>query len=228
MPAIAPTAASGASSRSSTGPCSMCTSTKVPGGVGGPRRRRRSPSAVQRLARRVTPSASVAARSRASRSRQTARLPKQPRPNRQPSSSRKTTTVASVRVGCQGDNRLQRGQHAQRPVERARRWAPCPGASRTRPRASRAAPGRRPNRLPAPSVEIVQPGLAHPARDQLACRCSSTLSPGGWCRRARHAAPIRASSSSRSMAARRAGGKWCASHRLGASRLAAIIIVVMD
>ena len=202
MPVIEVTAASGIPARSSTGPCSTCTSTKLPGsGARGPR----SPvkPSAESAARTLVPALSIRSSSASQRRPQTKRLPNTPRPKRYPSSSRKTQTVSVARNSSPA-SRLAAASAASTPSAPSKR--PPPGTvSRCEPDhtsgASGSVPRRRPKRLPAASQDTSRPASAiHEATSSQAC-CSArprparvTPQPGP--------APIRASCSSRSISQR--------------------------
>ena len=187
MPAIEVTMPSGAPAAASVGPCSMCASTKHAGGGSSQPARRQLAVAErgERLGQRDAVGVDAGRPRRRRASPQTARLPKQPRPKRGPSSSRNAMT-ASVRRG--GPSRAiasaasSASEHAERAVE-----APAVG----RRVEVRAAPDLGQLGLAAgePADEVagrveldLEPRLAHPARTSSNARCSPSPGRAGSCR----------------------------------------------
>jgi len=162
--AMASTTPTGMPACSSTGPCSMCSSTKALSSAGrrahSPRRSRSSPSAARACAS-VTPPWSCSVRQASRRARPAmALLPRVPTEKRADSSPRKQITSSGCRRGPAPRRRRTAARPPTTPTTPSK-FPPSGTVSRCEPvataGASRASPSSRPTRLPKGSRRTASP-----------------------------------------------------------------------
>ena len=185
----------------------MCVSTQHAGGGSSQPAAGSSPRpSAANASPRVTPSGSRRSASSSSSMPHTARLPKQPRPNRDPSSIRKAT-AASVRGAPPASPIASSASTAASTPSAPSKRPPSGGVSRWEPLHTSASaaslPGSRPYRLPAGSTLTWRPASSIQPATMSKARCSPAASPGRFVPAARSIAN-RASSRSRIRAARMA------------------------